>query len=254
MDSLIGVMSYDELVVAVEREAAAIADALGSGPSDAAVATCPGWDIHTLATHLGEFTALWTHVVCEATSREKTDYQPTPPREPESLADWYRGLSDHLVIGLRGTTGDQPAWTWVPSRQHVGFIARRCANELGVHRFDAQSARGACAPIEAALAAECVLEIPDLLEGWAQRGDYRHEGSGRRLHLCPTDSAHELTLTLSPGRLEMDRGHTENADLVLRGTTSDLTLVVFDRRPLRPTERAGDPSVLAAWYEEFHFG
>jgi len=251
---LIAVTSYDELVVAVEREAAAITDAFRAGSSDAAVPTCPDWDISALAHHLGEFTALWTHVVCEATGREKTPYQPAPPREREPLADWYRELSAHLVDGLRGTTSDQPAWTWVPSQQHVGFIARRCANELVVHRFDAQAARGTCDPIETALAAECVLEIPDLVEGWAQEGDYRHEGSGRRIHLCPTDAAHELTLTLAPDSLDIDRGHTDDADLVLRGTTSDLTLVLYDRHPLRPVDRTGDESVLAAWYEEFHFG
>ena len=247
-------LSYDELVAAVEREATAIADAFGSGPDDAAVPTCPAWDVHALARHVGEFTALWTHVVCEATGRDKTPYEPDLPRDPAALAGWYGALAAHLVDALRGTTADQPAWTWVPSQQHVGFIARRCANELAMHRIDAQSARGPAAPIEAGLAAECVLEVPDLLEGWALQSDYRHEGSGRSLHLCPTDSDHELVLTLAPERLEVGHGHTDSADLVLRGATSDLALVAFDRPPLRAVERSGDERVLAAWYEEFHFG
>ena len=248
-------MTYDDLVDAVEREATALSDAFRAGPGDAAVPTCPDWDLQALAHHVGEFTGLWTHVACEATGRDKPPYEPAPSGDPEELAAWYDALAAGLVDVLRSTTGDHRAWTWVPSKQNVGFIARRSANELVMHRFDAQSARGTCAPIEAGLAAECVLEIPDLLEGWAQQGDYRHEGSGRRLHLCPTDATeHELTLTLAPGQLDLGHGHTDGADLVLRGAMSDLALVAFDRPPLGPVERVGDEGVLAGWYEEFHFG
>ena len=247
-------LGYGDLVGAVEREAQSIAVALRSGPSDAPVPTCPAWDVRTLARHLGEFTALWTHVVCEATGRDKTPYEADPPGDGAALGDWYETLAGHLVATLRATDADQPAWTWVPSQQRVGFIARRCANELAVHRVDAESARGTSAPIDADLAASCILEIPDLLEGWEQDSDYRHEGSGRRLHLCPTDSDHELVLTMASGRLDITSEHCDDADLTLRGATSDLTLVAFDRPPLGVVDRTGDPAVLAAWYREFHFG
>ena len=248
-------MSYEGLVDAVGVETSAIGDALGDGPVDARVATCPEWDVHTLARHLGEFTALWTHVVCEATGREKTPYEPSPPTDQEALAEWYRALAGHLVTALRGATADQPAWTWVPSQQHVGFIARRCANELAMHRYDVQSARGACKPIDAPVAAECVLEVPALVEGWAVGNDeYRHEGSGRSLHLCATDSDHEILLTMLPDRLDAKPEHSTSADLTLRGTMSDLALLAFDRPTLGSVERAGDDDVLGAWYEEFHFG
>ena len=247
-------MSYEELVAAVEREAAAITETLGSGPDDAPVPTCPDWDVHALARHVGEFTVFWAHVVSEATGRPKIPYDATPPRDPASLPDWYSPLADDLVAGLAATSADHPAWTWVPSQQRIGFIARRCANELAVHRYDAEAARGRPHPIEPSLAAECVLEIPLLLEGWAQQTDFTHEGSGRSLHLCPTDSANELLLTLAADDLEIDRRHSDEADLTLRGTTSDLALVLFDRPPLGAVERVGDDSVLGAWYREFHFG
>jgi uncharacterized protein (TIGR03083 family) len=249
------VLSYDELVDAVEREAAAIADALGAGEAGAVVPTCPDWDVHALARHLGEFTALWTHVVCEATGRPKTTYEPVPPQDPALLARWYRGLAHDLVGVLRATTAEQAAWTWVPSQQRVGFIARRCADELAMHRYDAQTTRGTAAPIDAGLAAECVLEVPLLLEGWgAEGGGGRAEDDRRSVHLCPTDSPHELTLTMAGDGLDLTSGHIDHTDLVLRGTTSDLALVAFDRPPLEPVERDGDDSALDAWYRAFHFG
>jgi uncharacterized protein (TIGR03083 family) len=177
-------MTYDELVDAIEVETSALSDTFARGAVDARVVTCPDWDVRDLAHHLGEFTALWTHVACEASGQEKTPYEPVPPDEATALGRWYQALARDLVTTLRNTSGEQPSWTWVPSQQHVGFIARRCANELAMHRYDAQSARDACEPIDAALAAECVLEVPALLEGWAVGGGYEHEGSGRTLHLC----------------------------------------------------------------------
>lgn len=244
-------MTYEELVDTVEREAGALADALGAGAADARVATCPDWDVHALAKHIGEFTGFWTHVVCEATGRPKTPFEPQPPGEPTAMAAWYRDLARHLVTQLRATTAEQPSWTWVPNEQHVGFIARRCANEIAVHRFDAESARGTPAPLTPDSAAECVAEIPTFGPGW---DDYSPQGSGARLHLCATDSDHEFLLTLAPGGLELTHQHVEDADLALRGTMSDLLLVVYDRAPLGPVERIGAETTLDSWYKEFHFG
>ena len=244
-------MTYAEWVDIVEREAGALADALAGGPAEARVATCPDWEIRTLAHHIGEFTCFWTHVVCEATGRDKTPYEPKPPNEPAAMAEWYRRLAGHLVAELRATTADQPSWTWVPTEQHVGFIARRCANEIAVHRFDAESARGTPAPLTPESAAECLEEIPSLGAGW---DEYVPEGSGRRLHLCATDSGHEYVLTLDPAGLRLTREHVEDADLTLRGAMSDLLLIVYDRAPLGEVEHAGDDAVLDGWYKEFHFG
>lgn len=244
-------MTYDAHVDTVEREAGALADALGAGPPDARVATCPDWTVRDLARHVGEFTCFWTHVVCEATGRPKTPYDPEPPGEPAGIEQWYRELARHLVAALRATNAEQPSWTWVPTHQHVGFIARRCANEIVVHRFDAESARGACAALDPDAAAECVEEIPSLGAGW---DEYVPRGRGQRLHLCATDSGHEFVFTMTPQGLELTREHVEDADLTLRGTMSDLLLVVYDRAPLGTVERTGDEATLDAWYQEFHFG
>jgi hypothetical protein len=80
-------VQYEQHVDAVERETAAIAATLHGTPLDATVPTCPGRTVRDLATHLGEFTALWTHVLCEASGRPKTPFAARPT--DAGAGEWY---------------------------------------------------------------------------------------------------------------------------------------------------------------------
>src|SRR5215472_14461553 len=131
-------MDYTDHVAAVEREIAGLVSALGAGPVDAKVPTCPDWTVAELADHVGGFTGFWAHILCEGTGRPKTAF----PDRGDDVAGWYAGLGRSLVGELRATAPDQAVWTWAPDQQVAAFVARRCAHELAVHRFDAQSARG----------------------------------------------------------------------------------------------------------------
>src|SRR5437660_740044 len=131
-------VDYDEHVDAVEHETAALATAFGAGPLDAPVPTCPDWSLRDLAEHVGQVTAFWTHILCEGTGRPKTPYA---ERAPDPGADaWYATLAGHLIAELRASPPTTTIWTWVDSDKTARFAARRCANELAVHRFDAQCA------------------------------------------------------------------------------------------------------------------
>jgi uncharacterized protein (TIGR03083 family) len=232
-------------VEAVAREAAALADALGGRPRDARVPSCPDWAVADLATHVGEFTGFWTHVLCEGTGRPKPP-APGPPPDGD-LADWYRGLGDHLVTELRRTPPDTPVWTWKEDDQSAGFVARRCAHELAVHRFDAQLARDRPEPIEPDLAADGIEEV-FMFVGVGGRG----KGSGESLHLHGTDAGDEWLLTFAPEGLQVARRHGKG-DLALRGAVSDLELVLYHRPPVGSVEHHGDDEVLGAWYRAFTF-
>lgn len=238
-------MEYEEHIRAVEREAEAIASALGAGPFDAPVPTCPAWTMRDLALHLGEFTAVWTHVLCEGTGRDKT---PFPDMPDDGVEDWYRGLASSLVHELRETPADTPIWTWVESDDRATFAARRAAHELAVHRFDAENARGRAQPIEPALAADGIEEIFVMMTAHERTG----QATGQTLHLHATDQEAEWMVTLWPDRLEVEREHGKG-DFALRGSTSDLELTLYQRPPLETVERFGDTSVLDSWYAEFTF-
>jgi uncharacterized protein (TIGR03083 family) len=212
------------------------------------VPTCPDWTLADLTKHLGEFAGFWTHVLCEGTGTAKTPY--TDPPSGSALAPWFEEVSPHLVARLRATPPDTEVWTWKKDDQSARFVARRCANELAVHRFDAQTARETAKPIEAALAADGIDEIFVMIEAVPEPSG---KASGETLHLHATDSGDEWLLTLHGDRVEVDRRHAK-ADLALRGAVSDLELVLYQRPPVADVERLGDEGVLDVWYREFTFG
>jgi uncharacterized protein (TIGR03083 family) len=243
-------MDYTAHIDAAEREAAAAAKAFAAGPLDITVPTCPDWQLSVLAQHLGEFSGFWTHVLCEGTGRPKPP-APHMPDNPGGVAAWYAELGALLVAELRATPPDTEVWTWVDDKT-AGFIARRVANELAVHRFDAQMARHAPEPIDAALAADGIDEIFVMT---AARGEPSGEAAGETLHVHGTDQDRddEWLITLGPERVEMTHEHAKG-DLALRGATSDLELLLYQRPTLGEVERFGDEAVLDAWYREFKFG
>jgi uncharacterized protein (TIGR03083 family) len=239
-------MDYDEHVAAARREASGLVAALWAGPISAAVPTCPGWLLRDLAVHVGEFAGFWTHVVCEGTGRVKTPYR-DPPADP-ALVAWCEELLGHQLEVLENAAPDTEIWTWAEHDHSARFIARRAAHELAVHRFDAESARGEPAAIEAALAADGIDEVLMMVNTLPRPG----EAAGQTLHLHGTDRGDEWFLTLGPEAVEIARVHAKG-DLALRGAVSDLELVLYGRPPLGEVTHFGDDAVLAAWYREFTF-
>ena len=242
-------MEYSDHVSAVERETTDIAAALRAGPLDVRVPTCPDWTLADLTRHLGQFAGFWAHVLCEGSGTPKTPF--TDPPSGPGLALWFEEVSPHLVTMLRATPPETEVWTWKKDDQSARFVARRCANELAVHRFDTQTARGSPEPIETALAADGIDEIFMMMEARAFL-EPSGQASGETLHLHATDSGDEWLLTLEPGRIEVAREHAK-ADLALRGAVSDLELVLYQRPAVAGVERFGDERVLDAWYREFKF-
>lgn len=184
-------MDYDDHIGVVELETSMLISAFRDASGGARVPTCPEFSLSDLAVHVGEFTALWTHVLCEAADTEKTTFAPLD--DVEDMGAWYGPLADHLLDRLRATRGDAPCWMWIPDQQTAGSVARRCANELSIHRFDAQSAGANTSPLDDAAALDAIDEIFVMLPVW----DNPPEGSGKSLGLCATEGA-QRTITLGP--------------------------------------------------------
>jgi uncharacterized protein (TIGR03083 family) len=232
-------------VEAVERESATLAGVLAAGPLDATVPTCPEWTLADLGVHVGNVLGVWSHVLCEATGRPKPPLDDAPANG--ELAGWFRGCAGALLEELRATPPDVEVWTWLPGDSSPGFVARRMAHEVAVHRVDAQLTQGAATPVDAELAADGIEEV--LLIAQQQEPP---AGDGQVLHLHGTDRGDEWLLTLGKEGLEVERRHGKG-DLALRGTVSDLELVLYQRPPSGPVEHLGDDEVLAAWYRAFTF-
>jgi len=240
-------MEYDAHVEATAAALDAYRAALVRGSLDARVPTCPDFDLAALTKHVGEFSGFWAHVVCEALDRDKTPFEEFPG-DASAIASWFEEVAANLVLVLREATPETPSWTWVPDRQNVAFIARRCAHELSVHRYDAQLAVGAPEPIDADTAADGIDEIFVMHAAWEQSAN----GNGESLHLH-SDEGHEWLITLSPGGMVVDRAHGK-ADVALRGAASDIELTLFQRPTVGDVEILGDRAALDAWYRAFTFG
>ena len=231
-----------------------------AGPLDVRVPSCPDWTLAELAKHVGEFLGFWTHVLCEGAGRPKTEFTACP--SPPAIPAWYAGLQSDLVTQLKATPGEATVWTWAADDQSARFVARRSANELAVHRFDAQLARGGQQPIDGRLAADGIDEIFVMIAAWPERSE---RGNGETLHLQGTDRADKWFIELTPDGPRMERGHDVHqrpgADptgtgghLTLRGAVSDLELLLYQRPPLGQVDQIGDGAALAAWYRAFTFG
>jgi len=247
-------MRYDEHLVAVERESAAIAAGLRAGPLDVTVPTCPDWSLLDLGTHLGSFSGLWSHVICEGTGRPKTPFAEPAAGEARSewFADWYEEQTGHLLGQLRSTDPDARVWTWDPGDQTAAFVARRSAHELAVHRFDVQAARSTTQPIDGELAADGIEEIFAMIAAWRAAGSDVGSGAGETMHLHASEPDAEWTLTLGADGLGVERIHVRS-DLALRGSASDLELTLYGRPTIGPVTSFGDSAVLDAWRRAFSF-
>lgn len=245
-------MDYQTLVGAVRNEGAAAVDTLAADPdTELPVPTCDHWSVGDLIVHLGAFCGFWTHVLCEGTGRPLTPY-PDPP-EGSALVPWLAELHSHLVDQLESTPAATEVWTWLAADHSAGFVARRCAHELAVHRYDAQSAHGACEPIPAALAVDGIDEI---LGALLTTRDRTGDGTGRTLSLHCIDAPTAWAVAIEANRVAVqrfDREETPAGQLSISGAASDLELTLYHRPALGPLEVMGDYTVLDEWYREFKF-
>ena len=246
-------MEHLDRIEAVAHELEALDEAVAAGAIDAPVPTCSGWTVADLAAHVGEFCGFWAHVLCEGAGRPKTPYPDRP--EGDALVAWLATLGESLLGELRAVPPETEVWTWFDDDHTAGFVSRRSLHELALHRYDAQTARGAPRAIDPAVAADGIDEVLGALITLRERTG---QARGQTMHLHGTDGAEradhadEWLVTLHPDRIEVVRAHAKG-DLALRGAVSDLELLLYGRPTLGDVQRFGDPSVLDQWYSEFTF-
>jgi uncharacterized protein (TIGR03083 family) len=240
-------MTPEELVDALRLECAAFVDAARSD-LDAAVPSCPGWDVRQLVNHLGRVQRWATAIVRDRAA----DPIPFPPKPPVVDLEWFEEGAAELAAALSEGEPDEHAWTFAPNaRPEIRFWLRRQAVEAAVHRWDAETAVGrAPAPIETELALTGVDEALDIfLTG-------RQADLGGTVHLHATDSPHgEWLVRIDPeDGLAVGHGH-EKGDVALRATAGDLLLWAWGRPvPDERYEVFGDETVLDRWREGLKLG
>ncbi|EPH40758.1 maleylpyruvate isomerase family mycothiol-dependent enzyme [Streptomyces aurantiacus] len=243
-------METAEYIEILDREGTLTADAAEEAGLDAAVPTCPGWQVRDLLRHTG--------MVHRWAAGFIADAQPTfrPWQEPgeldgAALIGWFREGHAHLVATLRGAPADVQCWTFLPAPSPLAFWARRQANETTIHRVDAESARGgSTSPVSTPFAVD---GIDELLRGFHARAKSRvRTEKPQVLRVRATDADGTWTVRLSADVPVTETGDTAPADCEVAGQAAYLYLALWNRLPF--PQVTGDATLAALWREQSAVG
>ncbi len=230
----------------LRADSGALEAVLAIGPLGTPVPSCPGWDLARLAGHIGRVQRWCTETVRTGTSPDMATIE-KPPSDAGAAAAYFAGGVEPLLAALASRPVDDPCWNFTGLDQTVGFWSRRQAHEAAVHRWDAQNALGAGAPIDAELAADGIDEMLGTMGAFRFSSKAETPALGS-FHVHCTDLDGEWTVTVDDGALRLERGHTKG-DAALRGPAGDLLLVLWGRLPVDTDrcERFGTVDAVAAW-------
>lgn len=229
----------------LRADGAALAGA-ATGNLHLPVPSCPGWTVAELVAHAGRVHRHKLALLRAASTRPPDLPQPPSPPAGDALIGWFLDGLSQLAELLAATDPDAPAWSWAGDHR-VGFWRRRMAHETALHRWDAEAAASRAGPLDAELAADGIDEYFEVF----MRVQPPYGGPRGTLHVHRLDGPGEWLVHLRPGRPLVERGHAR-AQAALRGTASDLLLVLWRRRPVTSVALAGDAALvegLLGWIE-----
>jgi uncharacterized protein (TIGR03083 family) len=238
-------MDYSGHCHALRREGHALGGAARAAGIEAAVPSCPEWQVGDLLGHVGRLHH-WVAAIIEAAGDDPTDHWSAAEPPPAAVRlDWFEAGVDLVADALERVEPATEAWSWTDDRT-AGFWARRQANETAVHRYDAQLAAGATEPIEHALAVDGIDEFFALIPFW--RRESTLHGNGESIHLHATDGDGEWFVRLAADGVLVTREHAKG-DVAMRAPASDLLLFLYGRLDPTDAEVFGDEELLERWQQ-----
>lgn len=232
----------------IETDAARFAAAVRAGALDAPVAACPEWDLRALTEHQGMVHRWARHAAANAAPPESFDaFAPAADLDADALATWLADGAGELVATLRSIDLDGPTWHPFPVPRLGRVWPRRQAQEISVHRWDAEVAAGLTpTPIDPALASDGIDEYLELVVPRLVKRD-QVVLPGGSLHLHCTDTHGEWLVAAAP-EYTLVRAH-QKGDAAVRGPAEAILLRLWNRESPLAGELSpvGDEAVLAAW-------
>lgn len=136
------------------------------------VPTCPDWSALDLLKHLTQVHRFWAAVIGDRLSAAAIDeYEKNRPGLPDDrgqLLELRREATADLLAALAGRDPSEPAWSWFPADQTVGFTWRMQTHEATMHRVDAELAAGtSISSIPPEVASDGIDHAIDVMWAWA---------------------------------------------------------------------------------------
>jgi uncharacterized protein (TIGR03083 family) len=217
----------DEFLASLHRDIESFEAAVRAGgdltqPIDG----CPDWDLAALVAHVGGLHRFITTGI-EMGAPGKF---PGPPPNRDAYADWFVDGAAGLEAALAARGDDEPCWTFFPNApQTIGTWVRRQAQEIAVHRYDAEmAASGTAEAIDPAIAKDGIDEYFDLfLERVEGRNPIRIGDATIHLH-ATGDAEGEWLIRCGDHAPVVTREHAKG-DVALSGEASDLLLTMWGR-------------------------
>lgn len=203
---------------------------------DAAVPTCPTWDVRALVAHQA-MVHRWATEHLRGGDPDQVPNQTTIRDDVEDLLTYAHDALDGVVAALADAPTDLRAMTFLndcPSP--LGFWARRQAHETTVHMIDALAAALGRLPATAEAAVDravAVDGIDELLRGFFTRGRSKlFDGTPAVLVVAP-DDADERWVVRVDERLTVDPPGSpvpdDDAAAVVGGSAAALYLALWNR-------------------------
>jgi uncharacterized protein (TIGR03083 family) len=244
-------MQIPELIAGLRREGDLLAAAAATTDLDAPIPTCPAWTMRDLVRHIGGVHRWAAPHVAEQLLQPVDGIPAVVPIQPEDdvLIDWFVEGHAALVHALTTADPDLDCWTFLPAPSPLAFWAWRQAHETGIHRVDAESPGGSYTPFPPAFAAD---GIDELLYCFVSRpGGRLRSDQERTLHVRATDVDRDWLVRIGPERVHLGDG-TAEGDCTIRGSASDLHLLLWNRGGVEKLEVRGDERLLDLWRDSVH--
>ncbi len=223
---------------------------------DAAVPTCPGWDVAALVIHLGAVHR-WAVANLRGDGENEIEDFETEGRSAPDLLGWLTEGASQLLETLRRTPVDVQALVFLKNAPAARlFWARRQAHEIAVHTVDVQAARLGRVPeaAETGIATELAADgVDELLRGFVPREKYRLRSEDPYvIAVHATDVGRHWQVAVSTDPVVVTAEASTSPAAQLAGSAVELYLSLWNRSGRLSAE--GRPGVLEQWRAQMRVG